>query len=94
MITNEYSKSKNLKHTWVHWPCVRVSTAKIPSTCNGFTFGGFTETWIFSNCPLIKSRQVIYEHRRDEYVVKAHDHIVRNLRNKLKGATHASNITP
>lgn len=82
MLYNDYSKSKNISHDWIRWPCVRVSSAEIPSFLNGFPFGKWYETWIFSECPGIKTTQVTFGDKNA--CLRAHAHIVKNTNNNLK----------
>ena len=81
MMHNDYTKSVNIAHDWIRWPCVRVSSAEIPSFMNGSPFGKWYETWVFSDCPKIRTTQVTYNLKRK--ALKAHGHIVRNLKEIL-----------
>ena len=75
----DYSKGESLAHTWIRWPCLRVSTVSFPS--NAGCEDALIETWIFSECPKHKSRQIF--HRTRTKAVKAHEHIVSNLKTKI-----------
>lgn len=75
-----YHKGESLAHTWIHWPCLRVSTVSFPS--NAGCPDALIETWIFSECPKQKSRQIF--HRSREKAVKAHERIVTNMRQLIK----------
>lgn len=86
MIYNDYSKSKNIAHDWIHWPCLRVSSREVPSYTPYNPFGKWYETWIFSNCPLIQTHQKFFKTK--QATLKAHNHIVRNLRENLRRASH------
>jgi len=81
MIFNDYTKMKNIAHDWVRWPCVRVSSAEIPSFIGTASFGVWYETWVFSNCPKIRTIQVT--HKIENKCLKAHGHIVNNLKQLL-----------
>ena len=80
---NDYTKSINIKHDYIRWPCVRVSSAKIPtvSVC-GALLGCWYETWVFSDCPKIQTIQKTYNSKKK--CLKAHKHIVKNLKKILE----------
>ncbi len=83
---NDYTKSINIAHDWVRWPCVRVSSAEIPSSLSeNAPLGKWYETWVFSECPKINTTQVTYKTMKK--TIKAHGHIVRNLKDRLKDDT-------
>lgn len=81
MLYNDYTRSKNVAHDYIRWPCVRVSSAEIPSVLNGAPFGVWYETWVFSDCPKINTTQVTFKVKTK--CLKAHKHIVKNIRGIL-----------
>jgi len=82
---NDYTKAVNVAHDWVRWPCVRISTAEIPSFLGeGAPLGVWYETWIFSDCPHIGTTQVVHKTRLLSRVLRAHGHIVRNHKGILE----------
>lgn len=81
MIYNNYSKATNIAHDWIRWPCLRVSSAEIPSYLDGAPFGVWYETWIFSDCLFIRTNQAIFDTKIK--CLKAHEHIVKNVCKKL-----------
>ena len=83
---NDYTKAVNLAHDWIRWPCIRVSTARIPSFADNMPFGFWFETWIFSNCPHIRTKQIAK--KQAEKAIQAHRHIVNNLKSLLKEKTN------
>ena len=81
MFYNDFTKSENISHDWARWPCVRVSSAKVPSVLDGAPFGSWYETWVFSDCPGFRTTQVTF--KTEEKCLKAHKHILRNVRHKI-----------
>jgi len=80
---NDYTKAVNIAHDWIRWPCVRVSSAEIPSFLSeNAPFGRWYETWVFSDCPKIKTIQKTFRWKDD--CLKAHGHILENMRKQLK----------
>ena len=70
-------------------PRVYVSTACVAmeSLCySGIHRYVQVETWVFSDDPKLRSWQRVYEpsQQRLGYVLRAHDHIVGNVRRQLK----------
>lgn len=84
MIFNDYANAKNIAHNWIHWPCIRVSTIQIPSYFNGSPFGVWYETFIFANCPQVRTKQIHYNTKNKAKIIKAHNHIINNLKNRLQ----------
>ena len=80
-VYNDYANSVNIAHDWVRWPCVRVSSAEIASYIDGAPFGFWYETWVFSDCPKIKTTSKTF--KSSYRCLKAHMNIVENLKDKL-----------
>jgi len=89
---NDYTKSKNIARDWIRWPCIFVSSAEVPSfLAEGAPFGKWYETWIFSDCPKIKTTQITFKVK--EKCLKAHSHIVANLKNIINSPSTARHIS-
>ena len=82
MIHNDYSNMKSLRFDWIRWPCIWVTTRQVPSYLDGAPFGSWCETWVFSDCPAIRTAQITK--KTAEHAIKAHEHIVNNLKEVLK----------
>ncbi len=82
MMYNDYTKAVNIAHDWIRWPCARVSSAEIPSFMNGAPFGRWYETWVFSDCPNIKTKQKIF--RSKDKCLRAHGHILHNMKQQIR----------
>ncbi len=89
MIRADYTEGKNIAHTWIRWPCVRVSTASFPYKYGDSPFGMGYETWIFSDCP--KQATTQKHHRSERESLKVHGHIVSNLKNKFLKINETAN---
>ena len=87
---NDYTKSQNIAHDWIRWPCVKVSSAEVPSfLAEGAPFGEWYETWVFSDCPLINTTQVTFQQKNE--CLKAHKHIVRNVKEIVEKVRRSCN---
>lgn len=86
MFYNDFTNAKNIAHDWIRWPCVRVSSAMIPGILDGVPFGCYYETWVFSDCPAINTIQACQKTKQK--AIKAHNHIVQNLKQKLVEYNH------
>ena len=72
----DYGKGVNLASDVIR-PGLRVSTAKFPAREGDPCDGPLIEAWIFDERPG-QSRQIF--HRTEASEIRAHGHIVRNLR--------------
>jgi hypothetical protein len=83
MMPERRLEAVNLAHDQIT-PCIRVSTALVPSSCLDMEFY-YLETWIFSEYPGLESTQRIHgtlsgrAGHLEAKAIRAHGHIARNL---------------